>query len=40
MIECDVFNDYVRIREESAEVYFKTKFRNAAVRCLKYEYVT
>jgi len=34
--EGDVYDDYVRIREESAEVYFKTKFRHAVVRCLKY----
>lgn len=34
--EGDEYDDYVRIREESAEVYFKTKFRNAVVRCLKF----
>jgi hypothetical protein len=34
--ERDVYDDYIRILEESAEVYFKTKFRHAAVRFLKY----
>jgi hypothetical protein len=30
--ESDVYDDYVRNREESAEVYFKTKFRHAVVQ--------
>jgi hypothetical protein len=35
--ESDVYDDYVSIRAESAEVYLKTKFRqNAAFRCLNY----
>jgi len=34
--EGDVYDDYVKIREESAEVYFKTKFMDAAISCLKY----
>jgi hypothetical protein len=35
--ESEVYDDYESIRQESEEVYLKTKFRqNAAVRCLKY----